>query len=968
MRRLIFGGVVSVLAILLLAPGPVLAQDVAGIAGSVQDETGGYLPGVAVEVRSPAMIEQVRTANSDNAGLYRITNLPSGTYSVTFQLQGFGTVVREGIVVQGGFVADVDAELSVGSVNESVTVTSAAPLVDIKNTQQQSVLPAERINVLPGAAGIFSASRYVPGTTPGGVQNNLPVLHGSEATDGQPYMDGVKTGMQLQGKMEFNAGFGTITTEAMVNEVVLDTGSQSAEYAQSGVRTNVVPKAGGNNFNFDIFASGTMDSLQSDNQSQELKDQGFEFAPTDYRWTLNPAVGGPILKDKLWFFASILKTKNRFFILDSFYDLDEPSTPDGVTADDLRMVRNDDYNQRVARLTLQLTQRNKLTFSFMHHQAAGGPLIQGTSFGRVNPEAGFFWDTSPAYINSVRWTAPVTNRLLLEVQGAIQRADVHTNPWDHGGELRMALEDQATGANYQSSFQNHHNADHHRRLNASVAYVTGSHNFKAGLNYVNNYTSLSYTPPGEIFQGYTFNGFPLGVLVGVNGTSRSRIDMNCDCGLYVQDAWTRDRLTLNGGFRYDWFNNSVPGGSRPAGFWTEAVTLPDPIIEDTPNWKNFSGRFGGAYDVFGDGSTAVKVAAGRYVENMGTGITSAFNPINAYALDWRNWNDLNGDLTAVNPDGTPQFDEVGPSFNPNFGLGTITTELDPLAGRSTNWEYSAGIERQLGAGWAISGMWHRRSYGNYRWTQNLNTSAADWGQAGTWVGPTDSRLPDSAQGVQVPIYVTDPDFEIITGNNYLTSANDNWRTWNGFEVILDGELPRGGFMTGSFTVGNPVDHFCHAAEVQTPNDLRHCETSSGYRPMGKLSGALPLPWDTMISGLFQVFAGAPIAATYAIDATDFPGLNLGSGSGISTLEVNLIEPGTEYEDYTTSMQLRFSKVFTLGATRTRVYMDASNIFNKARVTARNRFYGGGGVQNPDFDRIIAIEPGRRLSFGMQMNF
>ena len=453
-------------------------------------------------------------------------------------------------------------------------------------------------------------------------------------------------------------------------------------------------------------------------------------------------MGGPILKDKLWFFASILKTKNRFFILDSFYDLDEPSTPDGVTADDLRMVRNDDYNQRVARLTLQLTQRNKLTFSFMHHQAAGGPLIQGTSFGRVNPEAGFFWDTSPAYITSVRWTAPVTNRLLLEVQGAIQRADVHTNPWDHGGELRMALEDLATGANYQSSFQNHHNSDHHRRLNASVAYVTGSHNFKAGLNYVNNYTSLSYTPPGEIFQGYTFNGFPLGVLVGVNGTSRSRIDMNCDCGLYVQDAWTRDRLTLNGGFRYDWFNNSVPGGSRPAGFWTEDVTLPDPIIEDTPNWKNFSGRVGGAYDVFGDGSTAVKVAAGRYVENMGDRHHLRVQPD---PTRMRSTGGIGTTSTGTSPRSTPtgrrSSTRSGPRSTRTSGWGPSRPSSTPLAGRSTNWEYSAGIARQLGAGWAISGMWHRRSYGNYRWTQNLNTSAADWGQAGTWVGPTDSRLP-----------------------------------------------------------------------------------------------------------------------------------------------------------------------------------------------------------------------------------
>ncbi len=962
----------------VFAPAPALAQGEAGIAGTVVDDVGGVLPGVTVEASSPALIEQVRTVFSDGAGNYQITNLPSGTYSVRFTLPGFASVVREGILLQGAFVADIDAAMAVGGLEETVMVEGVVPLVDVRTTRQQTVMPAERVNVLPGAAGITSAAAYVPGTTLGETlvpnddnYNNLPSLHGSDPLDGQPAIDGIKTGGQLQGRNEWGAGVGGVTNEAMVTEVVFDTSSQSAEYAQSGVRTNVVPKAGGNEFSYNLFMSGTSGGFQSDNLSQELKDLGFEFAPIDYRYSFNPAVGGPIVEDKLWFFASMIENRSRQYVLDRFWDLDEPSTPDGVTADDLRAYtwsKNGNYN---IRLTHQATQRHKFTWSYFQEPKSSLSSQEFAWAGRANPEAWYTFDGNPTRMLTGRWTAPVTNRLLLEAHGSFMQADVNTYPVDHGGAPRMPRIDWALGTISASSFQNHHNHDFHRRLNASLSYVTGSHNFKAGLNFANNRTALAFTGPGDLYTGYFFNGFPVGVTVTGNGNQRQGITQDCDCGVYVQDAWTMDRLTVNAGIRYDWFQSSVPGGTRDAGWFAPALTLPDPVVENIPNWQDVNARFGVAFDLFGDGSTAVKFSGGRYIANEGTGVTQGYNPIYPYNLfDYRPWTDLNGDGTVLNPDGTPQLDEIGPSNNPNYGLSTITTTYDPNLPRASNWEFSGGVERQLGAGWALSGMWHRRTYTNFDWFDNLNTSADDWFLAGTWTGPDDPALPAAARGVQVPIYVTDPSLDIQTGNDLHTLASGDYRIWNGFEVILDGELPRGGFMTASVTAGTNKNHFCNAGNVENPNALRFCETRMPYRPMAKLSGALPLPFDTMISGLVQVFPGAPIRATYEINAVDFPALvNLGDPDQANpNLEVNLIEPGTVFEDYTTEMQLRFSKVVTINDVRTRFYMDATNITNRARVTARNRAYGGGGVRNPDFLRINSIEPGRRLSFGMQMYF
>ena len=302
-------GVVLLVTGLVLAPAPAEAQDQAGIAGTIEDTAGLVLPGVTVTAESESLLAP-RAGVSDGAGNYAIQQLPPGTYAVVFTLEGFGTVRREGIVLQGSFVADIDASLAVGGVAETVVVTGEAPLVDVRSTRQQNVLTADRVNVLPGAASIFQAAQYVPGVVIAGPYGSRPELHGSDAADGLPSLDGIQTGGQLQGRSEWSGGVGTVTNEAIVTEVVFDISSQNAEYAQSGMRTNVVPKSGGNNFSYNMFATGTRARFQSDNQSQELKDQGFAFAPTAFSYSLNPAIGGPIVENKLWFYASMLQGKS----------------------------------------------------------------------------------------------------------------------------------------------------------------------------------------------------------------------------------------------------------------------------------------------------------------------------------------------------------------------------------------------------------------------------------------------------------------------------------------------------------------------------------------------------------------------------------------------------------------------------------------------------------------------------------
>ena len=960
---------------MVLAPGLAPAQDLAGITGTAVDETQAALPGVVVEARSPALIEQFRTAFTDGAGNYRFIALPPGTYSVRFTLPGFRTVVREGIVLTGAFVAPVDVTMTVGQVQETVTVTGAAPVVDVVNTQQQVVMTADEINTLPGASSLMTGMQYVPGVQGNQLAANQDgvTVRGSDRADSQSYVDGIESGMQLGGRNVYLGGIGLVTDEAQIAEIVYDTSSQGAEYAQSGLRANMIPKSGGNVFSGDVFIDGGHERFISDNQTQELKDQGFAFAPQAWNRSFNPSFGGPIARDRVWFFASYVNNLSKNYLLDSFFDPNEPSTPEDVrercatpdacSQDELRTFNHGDSSVQNGRITWQMNRTHKLTTNFTMHQNNFDRVV-GTGFGRVSPEALFGGNADPTYLSTTRWTWAASSRLLFEATASYQRSDLAFTDPEENGIARVPFRDLATGLlSGTSILQNFRTEDHRRNVQASVSYVTGSHNFRAGIGVQNNVQYGQWQNNGDIFEAWTTFGAPSAVLVMGNGDLEDERKMDCDCGLYAQDSWTVDRFTLNLGVRYDWFNNSLAGGHRPAGWFTPEISA-DPIV-DLPDWKDWNGRLGVAYDLTGDGRTALKAFAGRYVANEALGITTTFSPFGSN-IDYRFWSDLNGDGTVINPDGTPQVAEIAPSFNPFYGTPTTAARLDPDVRRMYNWEYSGGVQHEFAAGWSFSGMWHRRAYGNFRWTDNTSVAADDYTSL-AFTAPNDARLPGNG-GETITIYeLSDPNFAFSTGDILHTQAPDDSRTWNGFEAIVDGLLWRNGFMQASWTAGATENDFCTDARMESPNGLRFCNNSTRYRHLFKVSGSLPLPFNTMISGLFQVFPGRQILANYQVSDPDI-GRALNVGGASEYVNVGLIEPGTEYEDSTSNLQLRFTKDMAIGDRRLRVFMNASNIFNTLQITSRNRFFGGGQMLSDDFFRPITITPGRTITLGMQATF
>jgi hypothetical protein len=938
----------------VLWPAPAGAQgDRASIVGVVQDASGAVLPGVSVEASSPALIEQSRSVVTDGNGRYSIENLRPGTYAVTFTLQGFSTVKREGIVLEGAFAAPVNASLAVGAVQETVVVTGASPVVDVQNSRTQLVVNQDVLQALPVMRSIQDQANLVPGvvsrsTSAGQILSDFYInsMAARGSTEQRIYFDGMGGGnMMLGGGTQAIAGG---VNELGQAEMVYDVGSQSAESAVAGVRMDAIPKDGGNTFSGTYRFFGSSHALQSSNLTDELRAAGIlAVNKLDFNWDSNIGVGGPIRKNKAWFYSAFELSQFNILVANVFF-------PDGRQADTGGHIKPNG----IARLTMQASQRDKISFAYNNTTS----LTDRYDFSATtSPEAGLRVNSPINYSGQLKWTRTATSRLLIEAGQSMAASTYHWEYQPEVGIFEVAKTNSSTGLTTNASATAPvENFNQSFNTIANVSYVTGSHSLKTGMNLTRGSGRTRVEPHGDIVR-LTFLNNAAGVPGASSVTIRNspvtgRERLNADFGMFAQDKWSVKRLTVTAGGRFDYLNAGTPDQTAPAGRFVPARSAA--AVPCLPCWKDWSVRLSGAYDLFGDGRTAIKASVGKYLASMSLGRAEGSNPIRSQS-ETRSWTDRDGNGTALDANGNAQYDEIGDAINANFGLPSGSTRFDQTTPRPTNWEQTISVQQELMAGVSVTGGFYHRSFYDQNITRNLAVDATTDYTLYNIRAPLDPRLPNGG-GELIGRYNLVP-VKLGASDSVSTFSTTNERVYNGFEVSVRGRLPKGGFVLGGVTTERTATNDCDIVN-RDPNDLRFCDRTPPFRTLYKASGAYTLPYDVQLSGSLQAVPGADVAANFTYNSA-FAGVPL-TGGGNRT--VNLIEPNTVFLDYQTQVDARVSRTFRFGTKRAQAYVDIFNLLNASSVASVNQTFTTGSASN--WLRPLVVMQARRFQLGGRFDF
>jgi hypothetical protein len=1004
MTRVIRSGVLPVV-LLLLSPAVALAQ--ASIAGSVRDSSGAALPGVTVDASSPALIEKVRVATTDGSGVYRIVNLPPGTYAVSFTLAGFNVFRREGIELSGGFTAQIDGTMTVGGVTETITVSAESPIVDVQSIRRQTTISSEVLTSIPTARSWAATALLIPGiiTTGGGptdvqVTPQMTVFGGAGGrnNEGRMQVDGLNTGAGLGG-----SGVSTYVADiSNAQEVVTTTSGGLGEAEVGGPTLSIIPKSGGNRISGNAYLSGVGGRMVGSNYTAELQAKGLTVPGKLLKqWDLTYGMGGPVVKDRLWYRVAI-RDEGQHRTIPNIYPNFNAGDPTKFlyAPDKEHQVRGaESWRLYTTRLTIQATGRDKVNVHWdEQHPCNGatygtsgdgcrnqpesgdriGPLGLGGLSSTTSPEIAQYLYAHPR-VRQLTWAETATSRLLFEAGFGAYQAPF--GPYESPGNpnrdlVRITEQCSAVGGcpangglavTYRSgNWSDSWDAQYTWR--ASVAYVTGAHNLKIGYGGVALVSDLQNFSNNKNLSYTVNNGSAISLtqtLLPFTTSYRTR-----NMSLYVQDQWTRGRMTLQGALRFDRNSSFFPEQTIPASNFLRAA-LVFPETKGVDAYKDISPRGGVAYDLFGNGKTAVKVNFGKYLEptsNNNNYILS--NPITRIATTAnRSWTDTNTnwipdcDLlspAAQSPATTGSIDVCGAMNNPTFGTATQTTaNIDPkiLSGwgvRSNDWQIGASVQQQILPRLSVEVGYFRRWLNNFTVTDNEALGAADFTPYSI-AAPADARLPDGGSYVVNGLYnVTSTGFT-TPARNSITLADDigdQYQTYNGVLLNVSARISRGFQFQAGINAGKTVQDNCAVREkvpelttgagtspaVNVGNP--YCHSDPGVITKMTALGAYTVPRvEVLVSGTFRSDQGAPLAANWNAPVALVTAA-LGRPAAVvgTTVPINLVAPGQVWGDRVNALDLRFAKVLRFGRSRNTVGIDVVNVLNSDAILTYNQSF------------------------------
>ena len=987
------------LAVLLAALIPAAAPAQSRMAGQVTDNTGGALPGVTVEARSPALIEGLRIAVTDGRGRYGIVDLRPGAYELTFTLRGFTTVVRDGLALPSDFAMTIDVEMAVLALAETVTVSGEAPIVDVQQAQRTQVIPRGVIDAVPTGRSWQTRAALMPT-----VRTSLDI-RGSRAMDQHAIRTAglednnttvVIDGMQLN-SLSSDGASQYYLNDAFTDEMAVQTSGPDAETSAGGVRVSLIPREGGNELSGTFYYEAMNRDFTWSNLTPRLREQGVASVDRiDRAYEVNGSLGGPVVRDRVWFFYSghrRIRDRGRARQL----------PPRRVA----RHRRPAGPRQQPAAHRPGHGEGQVLGVVRPQQQGHGPRPFRrrGCRDGEHEPGAR---EAPPRYAGQVKWTSTIGARILSEIGWATNRVAYVNGPQpglrhDRPAGMRHCFatpclefdpaqavdvdpwytvvsrfDPESPGVERTGNAElDFTKATQRFVLSAKLSYVTGSHHFKAGVQNTFGPEEWTWINNADIRSQDYRSGAPEEILVSNTPLAYSH-RLERDLGAYAQESWTLDRLTLSPGVRLEWFDGRVDANSSPAGRWTPARRFDR--MTDLPDWFDVSPRLGAAYDLFGDARTAVKFSAGRYMDAMTVGFTSRYNPLNV-AWEYRDWQDCYRDgpggnsCSGADPYGTNGDDvvqdwAVGPGQS---DFGARRTNPDPAIERPYHLRTNVGIDHQWTPWLGVTAGWNYSRSRRFFTTNNLLRTLVAY-EAFQVANP----LPGN-EGRMVTVYNLRADKRGDV-DNLDTNTTSNRDVYAGFEFGFNARLPGGGNLLGGVEIGRETFDRCDSPF--DPNTFRFCDATGGdgeaealarvpdalpgsgdrgtppYLASFKMAGDYPLPFDAAVSFVVRSLPGLERSILWSVPRSAFDAV----GGRTESVRVRLNPPGSLYNERINVLDLRFSKAVRAGRARVRLGADIYNVLNPDTILRRQDNYGA------SLGHVREVILGRFWKFLTQVSF
>jgi hypothetical protein len=1015
---------VLVLAAAVLLPSLVFAQGT--LTGTVRDESGGVLPGVTVEASSPALIEKVRVGITDDAGQYRIPSLNPGTYTLTFRLTGFNVVRREGIELTGTATLTVPIEMRVGALEETITVTGDTPVVDVQSAQRETVLNADIVEAMPGNRSVGTLLNAVPG---------LNVNDGALAASPTMTFFAARGGPINEGRMAINGmtiaapfnggGVSTYILDAVnVDEVSVAVAGGLGESDIGGPVMNLVPRSGGNQFRGSAFINNAGDWSRGNNLTPELTapPPGPNLAETPgiiNSYDTSVSYGGPIKRDRLWFFGSYRSLETAAAVTGVVYNANayDASRWDWVADPTVTARTLQGRESYIGRITMQVSAKHRVSYNQEYQRRCEGSTLRretdtgcnkrgadwvglGAGATTPSPEANpSYFGNLPYHVNQAIWTAPMTNKLLLEAGFTrfMFRGGTTGRPAPDGIMNLIPVTEQSTAINpltrlpyapranfvYRGVATANPNYANPNNWRASASYVTGSHEMKMGYQgayiRVNNWFLVN-----EQQLAYRFNqGAPNQFTFRLPEWLQS--DRTSTAAVYVQDRWTRGRLTLQGALRYDRAWSFTPAEHNGTDLTSPFNAAPI-RFERTPGvdaFNDITPRFGVAYDVFGNGRTALKFNLGHYLDaaTNDSEYTSNSPAARIVRQASRNWQDADNDK-VIDCD-ILNFAANGECAlltgnDANFGRvsGNITqvnpATLEGWGVRQNDWQWGITVQHEVIPRVSAEVAYNRRWFKGAKVTDNRLRGPNDY-ETFTITTPQDPRLPG---GGGFPITLEMLRATAPAGaQNYVTFESDfgpeRTQYWHGVDFTLNARLRQGLIMQLGTQTGRSIEDTCEMARVldstaapvlltnnSTIKDLRNCRDVDPFQTTIRGLASYTIPRiDVLVSGTLRSQPPLERVANWQVPNSVIqsiigrlpPG---GLAAGNTTINILDNDHRLYADNRRTQIDMRFAKILRFGARRVDIGVDLNNLLNTNYTTTYENTYrytagntGRGGTWN-----------------------